>query len=254
MYFRKLLCFVAAIIFSLNSAIALAEEAAPIGLVITQYHVAPGKELGFEEVSAKFKAAADKVGSQEYFGYSPGLGNPGLYAFAAPFRSYADLGNNENPLAAVYKGEELAAIGATFQDSVTDIDSYVIIPRPDLSIPGPERKVPPEVLLLISVTIKNDKGEEYAEFLKKLVEATKATSPDAYWNAFQPGFGSGPVWRFGIAMNWADLGQPGKSVPQRIMEHFGKRNGEKINAMSTDAVESIEFVVSRVRPDLTHTN
>ena len=254
MYFRKYLCFVASIIFSLNSAIALAEEAAPIGLVITIYDVAPGKEAGFEEVSAKFKAAADKIGSQAYFAYSPGIGNPGQYAFASPFNSFGDLADNNSPLAAVYEGEELASIGAAYQDAVTKVDSYVIIPRPDLSIPSPEMKAPPEVLLLISVTIKAGKSEEYVEFLKSLVEASKAIAPDMYWNTFQPGFGSGPVWRFGIAMNWADLDQPGKPIPQRLIEHFGKRSGEKIMAISTDAVESVEYIVSRFRPDLTHMN
>jgi hypothetical protein len=56
----------------------------------------------------------------------------------------------------------------------------MIIPRTDLSVPAPEFESPPEILLLISVTIKAGMGEAYAEYLGKLAEATRATALACY--------------------------------------------------------------------------
>ncbi len=254
MYLKRTLYFFAVVVFSLSAAVSFAEDAPPIGVTINLFQVAPGKGPAFEQVSMKFKAAADKIKSPAYFGYSDGIGNNGLYAFASPFNSYQEFATQQNVLAEVYEGEELANIIQMFQDSVTSNDSYVIIPRPDLGIAPPEFESPPEILLLIAVTVKNGMGQQFTAYLEKLVEATKATAPDLYYNAFQPGFGSGPIWRFGIPMNWVNLDTQPKPIPQRLTEHFGKRNGERIYQDGQDAIESIEFSVSRARVDLSHTN
>ncbi len=248
------LSFVAAVIFFVTGTQVLAEDATPRGITISIFNVAPGQEQAFEQVSAKFKAAADQVKSTPYAGYSPALGNDGQYAFASSFSSFADLANDENPMAQVYDAEELMEIGEMFQAATTSTESYVIVPRPDLSVPAPEFDQPPEILMLIEVTVKNGSGPAYAEFIAQLKEASLATAPDLYWNAFQPGLGSGPVWRFGIAMNWVDLDTPGKPIPQRLMEHFGQRKGERIFQSNLDAVESIRYTVARIRPDLSHSN
>ncbi len=254
MYLKRILYFFAVVVFSFNSAVVFAEDAPPRGWTVNLFQVAVGRAPEFEQVSMKFKAAADKIKSPEYFGYSAALGNNGLYAFVSPFNSYQEFATQQNVLAEVYEGEELAEIGQMFQDSVDSTDSYVIVPRPDLGIAGPEFETPPEILLLIAVTVKNGMGPQFEAYLEKLVEATKATAPDLYYNAFQPGLGSGPIWRFGIAQNWVDLDTLGKPIPQRLTEHFGKRNGERIYQDGQDAIESVEFTVSRVRVDLSHTN
>ncbi|MCZ6501289.1 MAG: hypothetical protein O6945_02100 [Gammaproteobacteria bacterium] len=254
MYLKRILYYFAVVIFSLSYAFVYSEDAPPRGLTVNLFQVAVGRAQEFEQVSMKFKAAADKIKSPEYFGYSPGIGNNDLYAFVSPFNSYQEFATQQNVLAEVYEGEELAEIGQMFQDSVTSTDSYVIVPRPDLGIAGPEFETPPEILLLIAVTVKNGMGLQFEAYLEKLVEATKATAPDLYYNAFQPGLGSGLIWRFGIAQNWVDLDTQPKPIPQRLTEHFGRRNGERIFQDGQDAIESVEFTVSRFRPDLSHSN
>ena len=254
MYLKRTLYFLAVVVFSLSSAVVYAEDAPPRGFTVNVFQVAPGLAQEFEQVSMKFKAAADKIKSPAYFGYSAAIGNSGQYAFVSPFNSYQEFATQRNVMAEVYEGEELAKLGQSFQESVSSVDSYVIVPRPDLGIAGPEFENPPEILLLIAVTVKNGMGPQFEAYLEKLVEATKATAPDLYYNAFQPGLGSGPIWRFGIAQNWVDLDTQGKPIPQRLTEHFGKRNGERIYQDGQDAIESVEFTVSRVRPDLSHTN
>ena len=154
----------------------------------------------------------------------------------------------------VYNAEELAEIGSTFQKAVESTETYIIVPRPDLSVPGPEFEKPPEILMLIEMTLEDDAGMGYADFVAKLKEASLATAPDMYWNAFQPGLGSDPVWRFGIAMNWADLDTQGKPIPRGLMEHFGERKGEKIFEDGREGVVNVRYSIARIRPDLSHNN
>jgi hypothetical protein len=244
----------AVVVLSLSSVVFAEESQPPMGFAVTVYDVAPGQEANFEEVSMKFKQAADRLKTPAYFGFSPAIGNNGRYTFASPFNSFAVFGNPRNVLAEGYEGEELARLGELFQESVVNTDSYIVIPRPDLSVAPPAFDSPREIVLLITVTIKPNKGEQYVDFLEKLVEATKATAPEQYWSTYQPGFGSGPVWRFGISMNWADLDTAGKSIPERLNEHFGKRTGERIYQDSQDATESFEYTVQIIRPDLSHAN
>lgn len=250
----KSLYVVAAVIFFVTTSSVRAEEATPMGINISIFHVASGQEQAFEQISAKFKAAADKVGSTPYIGYSPAIGNDGRYAFASGFTSFSTFATDDNPMAQVYSPAELAEIGGMFQAAVESTETYVIVPRPDLSIPGPEFEKPPEILMLIEVTLEENAGMGYADFIAKLKEASAATAPDVYWNTFQPGLGSKPVWRFGIAMNWADLDTQGKPIPQRLMEHFGERKGEKIFEDGREGVVSVRYSVARIRPDLSHNN
>jgi hypothetical protein len=254
MSFKKVVYFFSVIVLSISSIGAFAQDAPPRGLNVIIYHVAPGQEMNFEAVSAKFKAAADKIGSPAYAGYSPGIGNDGQYAFVSPFDSFKIFADQQNVMAEVYEDAEMAEIGAMYQGAVRNEESYIIVPRPDLSVPPPEFESPPEVNLLISVTVKNGMGAEYAEFLGKLAEATKATSPETYYSVYQPGIGSGTVWRAAIPMDWEDLDTPGKPIAERLSEHFGARNGEKINDAGQAAVESVQYDVFRIRPDLSHNN
>ena len=223
---ERVMVLFAVVVLSLSSVVFAEESQPPMGFAVTVYDVAPGQEANFEEVSMKFKQAADRLKTPAYFGFSPAIGNNGRYTFASPFNSFAVFGT----------------------------DSYIVIPRPDLSVAPPAFDSPREIVLLITVTIKPNKGEQYVDFLEKLVEATKATAPEQYWSTYQPGFGSGPVWRFGISMNWADLDTAGKSIPERLNEHFGKRTGERIYQDSQDATESFEYTVQIIRPDLSHAN
>ncbi len=254
MFIRKSVCFVAALVFGFTALISYAEEAPPRGVAINIFQVKPGGAPGFEQVSAKFKAAADKVGSRPYIGYSAAIGNNGQYAFASAFNSFGELAEQQDPMSQVYSAEELQEIGQMFRASVESTDSYIIVPRPDLGIAPPEFDSPPEILLLIQITVKQGMSEQLQEYMGNLVEATKATAPDVYWNTFQPGLGSGPIWRVGIPMNWVDLDTPNKPIPDRLNEHFGKRAGERIYESGQDAIESISFNVVRVRQDLSHTN
>ena len=81
MYLKRIMYFFAVVVFSLSSAIVYAEDAPPRGLTVNLFQVAVGRGQEFEQVSMKFKAAADKIKSPAYFAYSSGIGNNALYAF-----------------------------------------------------------------------------------------------------------------------------------------------------------------------------
>lgn len=181
------------------------------------------------------------------------MGNDGQYAFASPFAMFAELSNQRNILAEAYGPEELAKISETYQKTVVSTESYIVIPRPDLGIPGPEMDTAPEITMSIAIKVRTGMDQQYQDYLTKLVEATKATAPDTYWSTYQPGPGAQGIWAVRINTTWADFDGPaGKSIPQRLNEHFGDRVGKKIYKDGTASIESIEYTISRFREDLSH--
>lgn len=252
-YVKKSFWFVALVSFCLSPLAYGQEASGPIGISVNVFQVAPGMEAQFEEVSMKFKAAADKVeGIPSYFGYSSVTGNNGFYGFASPFNSFTELGTQRQILAEVYEPEELAKINELFRASVVSTDSYIVHPRPDLSIAAPEMDGPPEITLSISIKLNPGMVEEFEAYAAKLVEATKATDKTAYWSLFEPGIGAGGLWGVRVNTSWTNMDTPGKTFEARLTEHFGKRSGENIFEDGQACIESMEYSIQRYRPTLSH--
>ena len=51
-------------------------------------------------------------------------------------------------------------------------------------------------------------------------------------------------------MMWADLDQPGMSIPERLIKHFGESEAMKIIAARDAVVVSANYGLSALRPDL----
>lgn len=252
MHLRDVLKVLLVVICSMGSFAYSEENMAPTLFNVNVYEVAPGTEAAFEEVSAKFKAAADKVdGFPDYFGFSTAIGSTGQYAFASQFKSFGDLAVQRQLLAEVYDAEEVERLVGLIQKSVVSSRSFVVIQRDDLSIPASNDSAP-EIVLSISIDVDRNKTDQFVEYLKNLVEATKATTPDVTWTTFQPGLGARGIWGVRISMKWADLDTQNMPIPERLIKHFGNRRGEKIFASGQDAINSLEYNVDRIRLDLSH--
>jgi hypothetical protein len=52
--------------------------------------------------------------------------------------------------------------------------------------------------------------------------------------------------------SWAELDTQNMPIPERLVQAFGKRAGEKIWESGQDAIISIETEVSRFRAELSH--
>lgn len=236
------------------SPLVLAEEnAGPKGFSVLSVMVKQGGGPTFEQAAAKFKAANDKLNMPTIFASSPGIGADRMYTFARPFNSYTELAEQRNVLIEAFGEEEAAKTFAMLEESVESLTSFIAIPRPDLGIAGPETDDPPEIVLSITITAKQGRTGDLEAYMGKVIEASKAIAPDLYWNTFSYGIG-GPANTYGIRINqnWADLDTPGKSIPVRLNEHFGNRNGERIFAEGQDAIKDISFAVRRNRTDLSH--
>ena len=60
-------------------------------------------------------------------------------------------------------------------------------------------------------------------------------------------------YKIRIPMDWKDLDSQSKTIPQRLVEHFGKRTGERLFAEGENIITNVEYNVSRTRMDLSHT-
>jgi hypothetical protein len=249
----RILGCVVALAMGLSSFAHAQDVAPPKGITVNVVNIAPGTGVTFESVAKKFKEAADKLEDvPAYFAYSSVIGNDGQYIFAAPFAMFAELANDRQILAEAYGPEELAKISELFQKTVVSTESYIVIPRPDLGISAPDPTAASEITLSIAIKLRMGKEEQYQEYLKKLVEATRATSPETYWSTYQPGPGAKGIWAVRINTSWAEFDVQGKSIPQRLNEHFGERAGKKIYDEGNASIENIEYTISRFRLDLSH--
>lgn len=246
-------CLMCLLMVSVSPLLLAEENAGPRGFSVLSVIVKQGGGQTFEQAAAKFKAANEKLNMPSIFASSPGIGDNRLYTFAQPFDSYAELAEQRNVLVEAFGEEEAAKTFALLGESVESLSSFIAIPRPDLGIAGPEMDTPPEIVLSITITVKQGRTADLETYMGKVIEATRAVSPDLYWDTFSYGIG-GPANTYGIRINqnWADLDTEGKSIPMRLNEHFGKRNGERIQAEGQDAIEDISFVVRRIRADLGH--
>ncbi len=233
--------------------VAIAEEAGPRGFSVLNVEVKQGGALAFEQAARRFKAASDKLNTPTYFASSPGIGQDRMYTFANPFNSFTELSEQRNVLVEAFGEEEAQKVFAMLQESVESVESFIAIPRPDMSIYGPDRETPPEITLVITLTAKAGMIDEFEDYSDKIIESTKAVAPDLYWNMYQFGLG-GAARTYSVRINqdWADMDRPSKSIRERLVEHYGKRQGERIFAEGQASIESVSTAVRRIRADLSH--
>jgi len=253
MYLKNFLKVLVVVICSMGGVAYAEESMAPKMFNIGVFEIAPGMEGAFEEVSAKFKAAADQVESfPDYIVFSNAIGNSGQYAFGSEFGSFGELAIQRRLFAEVYEPEEVERLVGLIQKSVKSTNNFIVVQRLDLSNPAPDSDTPPEIVLSIGIEVDRNKIEQFEDYLKSVVEATKATDPATTWTTYQPGLGARGLWSVRVGMKWTDLDSQPKPILQRLVEHFGSRKGEKIFASGQDAINNLESNVERVRIDLSH--
>jgi len=253
MYLQNVLKVLLVVICSTSGVAYSEENTAPKMFYIDVFQIAPGTEGAFEEASAKFKAAAGQVeGFPAYGVFSNAIGNSGQYSFGSGFGSFGELAIQRQLFAEVYKPEEVERLVGLIQKSVVSSNSFIVVQRIDLSNPAPDSDTLPEVVLAISIDVDRNKTAQFEDYLRSVVEATKATDPGTTWSTYQPGLGARGIWGVRVGMKWKDLDSQPKPILQRLIEHFGNRKGEKIFASGQDAINNIESNVERVRVDLSH--
>jgi hypothetical protein len=231
---------------------AAAQDAAQ-SVSVLQVEVRPGSQGAFEEFVRHYKAAADKVGTTpSWYASSPAIGPTTMYSFSRPFSSFRELADPGNPMAAVYSTEEIARLQEVFRASVVASRTMTYDVRPDLSRPRPSDAPEPEVAIATLIEVKPGKAVQFEIYAKKVREATSEVAPQVYWTMFAPDIAAGTTYAVWAPTTWAALDNRPSPIEQRLLEAFGRRQGQEIHANGMDAIVGVTSQLRRVRPDLSH--
>jgi hypothetical protein len=231
------------------SAAAQAQNAGESVSALT-VHLNPGTNQLFEEYVKALREAANRTNSKMAYLTSQSMTGEPTYQFNRTFTSWAEIGEPGPNLAAVYGEAEAKRLAGLLQTSIASTSTAIYTRRLDLSRPWPALDATPVAVTHINITVRPQMTAQFESFMHKVIEATAATAPNLYWLADAPGEGAKSYRLTQLANKWTDLDTPPKPVPQRLAEHFGQAEGQRLMAEAMGMIENIETVVRRTRPDL----
>ena len=218
--------------------------------------VKPGMDAVLEEVITKFRDAVEKTnGPQRWLAAQSMSGNP-VYTINVPFDTWAEFGpppSSGDPLVSAYGEEEARRILSLLRDAEAGATTTIYVARPDLSRPAPAAEATPVAVLYLDVNVRLGMEQQFEDYAKKLIEATNATEPRAYWQMRERLFGLGNAAGYRAVVTfqqWSELDSPTKPLPQRLREHFGAEEGERVAAAGLAAIQGVNERLNRVRSDL----
>jgi hypothetical protein len=245
---------------SMSSGVG-AQTAPPQKYNVITVEVKPGANAQFEEFVHKLRDAVEKnKGPERWLASQSMSGNP-VYTFTRPFASWAgEFGQAaSDPLVKAYGDQEAARLVGLLAASTANESTAIYVARPDLSRPRPapaagSPAATPVAVEFLDLNVKLGKEQQFEGYVKKLIEATNKAAPNAYWEMRQRQFGPGNAAAYRVVLTfptWADLDKPPeKPLQQRLTEQFGAAEGERLQALATDALQGENSRLNRVRPDL----
>lgn len=226
----------------------------PQNINVVAIKINPGGQAVFEAFMTKYKEAVEKNGDDRTWAVSTNaIGPVTQYTISSLMPSFAALDNPPNPLASMAEAfgeEEAAAVLASLQGAVADINGRAWIARPDLSRPI-ESDDTPVGLTVLFIDINPGAAPTFETYVNQLVEASNKTD-DGNWAMFTgaPGAPSDYLVTFPV-FKWADLDTPqGMPLRERMIAAFGERNGARMYGEGVASIENITTSLLRARPDL----
>lgn len=196
---------------------------------IVTYHMNPSSESRFVAAVTTVKETMEETNGSAYWLAAQSASGSSSFMIAVPHASFTELGSD--PLAVlgdVLTQEELGALGENMQASVSHVSRAFYANRPDLGRAAPATDAVPDAVVTIEIEVAAGRNSEFEDWARKVVEATEATAPGAYHTMMSPVFGTNNYLAVVIIPKWADLDGNTKSVQQRILEHFGQREGQRM--------------------------
>ena len=242
----------------LSASCSTGAQPAPAKYSVLTIEVKPGMNGQFEEFIHKFRDAVEKnKGPQRWRANASVSGNQ-VYNFTREFGTWTEFGQDApEPLVAAYGEQEAGRLLGLLQTSVASTTTAIYVARPDLSRPRPANAANAAAaavaVLYIDLNVKLGKEQQFEDNTKKLIEATNATAPNDFWEMRQRMFGPGNGAGYRVVVvfqKWSDLDAPDKPLRQRLTEHFGTAEGERLDALGTDSLQGINQRLNRVRADL----
>jgi hypothetical protein len=231
-----------------------AQDAQPQFLAVTAVKVNPGNQAAFEAFLARYKAAADKVGSELTWAVSTNaMGPPTSYTISTGWTSFGEAANPPNPAAlidqAFGEGEGAAAI-AGLQGVVKKTEGRAWRIREDLGRPVESEEQPVGIIVLF-IDVNPGAQAAFEAYGKKIKEASEKLD-EGNWSSFvgMPGAPSEYLVTIPI-FDWKALDTPqARPIPVRLAAAFGESEGAKIYADGIAAIADITTSMIRARPDL----
>ena len=242
--------------FILTTSCGTSAQEAPQKFSMVTIEVNPGMNGVLEEVITKFRDAVEKTNGPQRWLASQSMTGNAIYTINVPFDTWAEFGpppSSGDPLVAAYGEEEARRILGSLRDAEAGTSTAIYVARPDLSRPPPATEQTPVAVLYLDVNVRLGMEQQFEEYAKKLIAATNATDPRAYWQMRERLFGPGNAAGYRavvVFQQWADLDAPTKPLPQRLREHFGAEEGERVAAAGLAAIQGVTERLNRVRSDL----
>ena len=233
------------------AAAARAEDNVTIVQELT-VSVRPGTEAQFEEFVKAYADVSRRQKLTNYWLSSQSMSGEPLYRFAMAHGSWGDFANPGPQLAKVLGEKEATRLTGLARDSIAWMRTAYFQQHSAMSRPMPAGDGPPEALLYIAFTLKPGAAAKFLELSSKTAEASAATVPNAYFVGALPSFGAPGGRTILLFKHLSDLDTPLKPPQQRVIEHFGQAEGERINALAGEAVQNIEITLFHTRPDLNY--
>ena len=245
----KLLILLCCLTLSMSVSLPCRAQDATRHILIRKVVVKPGANVKFEEFVRKYKQAVKKTGAPDRWMASQSFVGGNNYNFVTPFTSWGAFARESNVLAQAYDDKEVKHLWELLQESVAKEKVINYTFNTDLSrvAPAGQQNV---AVILYKFKLHMGKEQKFAEYVRKIKEATDATAPEDHWEMLDPGIGAkGPLIVIPIKA-WTDLDKPNKPLQDRLTEHFGKKEGMRIFRQGEATIEKFSSSLHRVRLDL----
>lgn len=214
--------------------------------------VKPGMEAQFEELVKAFADVSRRQNLTNYWLTSQSMSGEPIYRFASAQESWGGFANPGPQFAEVLGQQEADRLSGLARDSIASMRTAYFEQHSSMSRPPVGMDAPPEALIYFTFTLNPGAGAQFLELSSKTAEASAATTPDSYFVSALPSFGAPGARTVVLLEHLSDLDTPQKPPQQRVMEHFGRTEGARINALAGEAVANIEVTLFRTRPDLNY--
>lgn len=212
--------------------------------------VAPGMNDQFEEFVAAFRHASREQALDNYWRSSQSLSGDSVYKFHTVLSSWGDVATPGPQLAEVYGDDEATRLLGLLHDSVESVRTAFYEEPADMSRQPPAMDKPPEGLVYLHFTLNPNTEAQWAEVARSQAEASADVAPKSYFIAGMPSYGTNKARTIVILPSFEDLDTPMSGPVERIMKHFGEKEGARINEVANQALVSTESDLFRTRPDL----
>jgi hypothetical protein len=215
--------------------------------------VRPGAEGLFEEFVAAYREASEDQGLDNYWLSAQSMSGEPVYRFHLEHSSWASLADPDPVLAETFGQREADRLEGLLRDSVTSLDIAFFRQFASMShVPANGFVEQPEALIYYDFVLNAGTAPAFQEMATAQREASAALYPNDYFVVGMPDFGASGPRTLLILDSFSGMDTPTLPPQQRLLEHFGEREGGRLNELGAQSIASFSATLFRTRPDLNY--